>query len=302
MSKPLRWLLRITFALVAIAIVVAGLFATIVHRHLPGSDAPALPGLSQPMEVAFDARGVPTLKAANLLDASRALGLLHARERFFQMELQRRTARGELAEIFGKPALPSDELHRIYGFRQLAERTAAHMQPESAKHMQAYADGVNAWLSARQGKVALELTILGVRPRPWTPEDSIATLLLMHEDLSSSWRTEQRIDALKVTEARQHFFFPRVTDEDVLLIPDAAPQGNDAAKLFHAEHASNEKPVELTPGEEGTRPEFIGSNNWVIGGSRTKSGKPILANDPHLTLRLPNLWYAARIEWAGRFV
>jgi penicillin amidase len=302
MSKPLRWLLRITFTLVALAIVVAGVFATVVGRHLPGAEAPRLPGLSQPMEVAFDARGVPTLKAASLLDASRALGLLHARERFFQMELQRRTARGELAEIFGKAALPSDELHRIYGFRQLAEETAAHAQPSSLQHLQAYADGVNAWLSSREGKVALELTILGVKPRPWTPADSVATLLLMHEDLSSTWRTEQRIDALKITEAKRRFFFPRVTDDDVLLVPDAARQGNDPAKLFHAEHARLEQPVQLTPGEEGTRPEFIGSNNWVIGGSRTKSGKPILANDPHLALRLPNLWYTARIEWAGRFV
>jgi penicillin amidase len=304
MGKPLRWVLRVVLAVAGLAIVVIGTFVAIVHRQLPGSDAPRLPGLSQAVEVAFDARAVPTLRAANLVDSSRALGLLHARERFFQMELQRRTARGELAEVLGKAVLPLDELHRTYGFTQIAEQAAARLPPESARHLQAYSEGVNAWLEARKGRVSLELTILGIKPRPWTPADSLAVLLLMHEDLSSSWRTEQRIDALHATEAKQRFLFPRVTDEDVLLVPDAAPQSPDSAKIFHGEHAKLDlpKPIEIIPGEGGVRDETIGSNNWVIGGSRTRSGKPILANDPHLALRLPNLWYAARIEWAGRFV
>ncbi len=310
-----RWPRRLLYLLAGVAIGVAIALWFAVRRQLPGSEAPRLPGLSTSLGVDFDARAVPTLHAANLLDASRALGLLHARERFFQMELQRRTARGELAELVGKAALRLDQLHRTYGFAQVAEAAAALLPPAERQHLQAYADGVNAWLAARPRRLGLELAILRSAPRAWTPADSVATLLLMHEDLSSSWRTEQRTGALQaLTEAKRLFLFPRATDEDVLLVPDAVPvpKGGDSALLFHAEHAELQlrhlsnpiEPADSTtlPDDAGTRPAWLGSNNWVIAGSRTRSGKPILANDPHLGLRAPGLWYAARIEWAGRFV
>ena len=174
-----RWLRRIAVLLLA------GVVAAVidVRGQLPDRRTPRIPGLRAPVEVRFDDRGIPTVRARALGDAFRVEGYLQARERLFQMELARRVAGGELSELVGRVALPLDRRQRVYGFSGVAE-TAARMAPEEQRvDAQALADGINAFISSRPGRWGVEFQLLGLHPRPWTPADSIRVLLLMHQFL-----------------------------------------------------------------------------------------------------------------------
>jgi penicillin amidase len=279
----------------------------LVRRQLPDAHAPPLAGLSAPVPVDFDARAIPTVRAATLEDALRAQGYLVARERMFQLELQRRAGEGTLSEIFGEGALPLDKVHRLYGFRLVAGAAAALLPANERAQAEAYAAGINAFLESHPGRAGLELQLLGVTPRPWTVADSLLVLLLMHEDLSSSWRDELRAEAIaKLPPAERRFLMPIVTDADVLVVPDADPKPPaDAPAFFAAPHALLTPPVLPPdplglPERAGEREDGIGSNNWVIGPARSKSGKALLANDPHLHHSAPGIWYVMRLEIGGR--
>ena len=200
MRPGARWPRRLLFLASGLAAGSALALYLAVRAQEPAARAPRLP-LSAAVQVSFDARAIPTARAASFADALTVQGTLHARERFFQMELSRRAARGELAELLGAGALPVDRLHRTYGFRQVAEAAAERLVPEQRALLEAYVAGVNAWLQARPRRLGLELAILRHDPRPWTAADSLAVLLLMHEDLSTSWRTELRAETLRVIES-----------------------------------------------------------------------------------------------------
>jgi penicillin amidase len=300
---------RIVAGLVVITALAAGIALVVVRRQLPDRQAPPLPGLTAATEVDLDAREIPTVRAATLLDALRVQGYLVARERLFQMEIQRRAAEGTLAAIFGAGALPVDRMHRIYGFGAIAEAAAARLPPDQREQLDAYAAGVNAFIDGHPGRWGLELQLLGLTPRPWSAAQSLAVLLLMHEDLASTWKDELRAEALaRLPIAQQRFLMPRATDRDVLVVPDAEPRPPlDAASLFDAPHALV-APFELPrdpwglPRSAGERAESIGSNNWVVAGTRSTSGKALLANDPHLGLSAPGIWYAMRIELGTRWM
>jgi len=303
------WLRRILVALggLLLAAGIAGL--VLVRRQLPELAAPPVVGLSAAVPVDLDARGIPTVHAATLVDALRAQGYLVARERMFQLELQRRAAAGTLSEIVGPDALPLDRMHRVYGFAHVAEAAVPRLPPDQREQLEAYAAGINAFIESHPGRWGLELQLLGVIPRAWTPADSLLVLLLMYEDLTTSWRDELRSEAIaKLPAAQQRFLMPRVTDEDVLVVPDADPRPpSDATALFEQPHASWSIPplpqdtLGLPPWA-GDRPRGIGSNDWVVGPARSRSGKPLLANDPHLQLMAPGFWYEVRFELPGRWV
>jgi penicillin amidase len=301
-----RWLKRL-FGWALGLVLALGLFALgIVQRQQPGLATPPIPGLTAEVRVDLDARGVPTIRAANLRDAFRVQGYLTARERLFQMELHRRLADGRLAELFGPGALRLDRLHRVYNFTAVAEAAAAQLPPEERADLAAFADGVNAFMRERAGRLGVEFLLLGFQPAPWTPADAIKGLLLMNEDMSTSWRQELRSEALAaLPEAARRFLAPAVTDRDSLLVPDAQPGPRpDAAFLFGAtpSAARAEAPDTLGLGPEaGTRSALVGSNNWVVAGWRSASGKPLLANDPHLTLSVPSAWFPLRVELPGRW-
>jgi penicillin amidase len=305
----MRWLRRL--AALVLVVVAAGVVAgfVIVRRHLPDLQAPPLHGLSGPVAVAFDARAVPTVQAATLNDALRAQGYLVARERMFQLELQRRVASGTLSELVGAAAMPLDKIHRTYGFAHVAEEAVSGLPAEQREQLEAYAAGINAFLDAHPGRWGLELQMLGVTPRHWTPADSLLVLLLMWEDLTSSWKDELRVEMLaRLPPAQQRFLMPRITDEDVLVVPDADPHpAPDAPALFVQPHATWQVapvPPDVLglPGWAGERLAGIGSNNWVLGPSRSKSGKAMLANDPHLQLLAPGFWYEMRLEMPPHWV
>lgn len=299
----MRLLKRILLTLGALLLAAAGFLGWSIRRQLPDDAAPPIPGLTGEVRVSFDARGVPTLRAASLLDAVRVQGYLTARERLFQMELARRSADGTLAEVVGAAALPLDRRRRTFGFRQVAEAAVPLLSAAEREAAEAYAAGVNAYIQARPGRWGAEFRLLGIVPAPWTAADSLKVLLLMHEDLSSSWREELQAALLQALPAeRRALLMPRATEEDVLLVPDAAPLPVPPARLLSGPDLRTARAVLADPAFRQPFAGVAGSNNWVVSGRRSASGKPLLANDPHLGLMSPGTWYPLRIEWQGRFV
>ncbi|MFN8010253.1 MAG: penicillin acylase family protein [Holophagaceae bacterium] len=306
----MHWLKRLGAGAAVLLLLAAGGAWFAVRRQLPDEAAAPIAGLRGEVTVAVDGRGVPTLKAAELFDAFRVQGFETARERMFQMELMRRSAEGRLSELVGAGALPLDRIHRTYGFREVAAAAVPLLPAEERQALEAYAAGVNAYLASRPGRWGLEFQMLGLRPEPWTPAHSLEVLLLMHEDLSTSWKAEIQAEALKgLPEATQRFLMPVIAEGDLPLTPDLPGTVPDTAAFFGggavasspAAKAAALRDLEATQAIPTPDPELrAGSNNWVIAGSRTKSGKPILANDPHLNLGAPGIWFQVRFEVGGR--
>ncbi|HEY1332742.1 MAG TPA: penicillin acylase family protein, partial [Myxococcaceae bacterium] len=308
-----RWIRRIAVLLLVLVVAAALVLVVDVKNQLPDRTVPPLPGLSSRVEVRFDARGIPTVAARNLQDAFRVQGYLQARERLFQMELGRRLAGGELAELVGAAALPLDKKQRMYGFAHVAEEAVRIAPEEMRADAQALADGINAFIASHRGRWGVEFQMLGLEPRPWTPADSIRLLLLFHQQLSETWQEDLVNDALdKLPPARRAFLTPEVSADDVLVLPDASPPPPPSTAAFLTRGAAPapelqlprfDPPLEvlgipLEPWSSGSPPE-VGSNAWVVGGAHTARGKPILANDPHLGFAMPGTWYPLRIELVG---
>ena len=301
----MRLLKRVLLSLAALLAATAAFLGWSVLRQLPDSAAPPIPGLGAEARVTFDRRGVPTIRAATLLDAVRVQGYLAARERLFQMELLRRNAEGTLAEAVGAAALPLDRRHRTFGFRQVAEAAASRLPPAEREAAAAYAEGVNTFIRTHPGRWGIEFRLLGIAPRPWTVAATLEVLLGMHEDLSNSWREELQGALLQTLPAeRRALLMPRSDEDDVLLVADADPAPVPPTRLVPAPLLRPRTALELLsdPSFRVRQAGVVGSNNWVLAGTRTASGKPMLANDPHLGLMAPGTWYPLRIEWQGRVV
>ena len=305
-----RWIRRIALG-IAVLVLAAVLLAVVdIRGQLPDRSTPRLHGLSAPVEVRFDDRGIPTVRAQTLRDAIRVEGYLQARERLFQMELARRLAGGELSELVGEVALPLDRKQRIYGFAHVAEEAVRTAPEEQRADAQALADGVNAFIASHHGRWGVEFQLLGLEPRPWTPADCIRLLLLFHQQLSESWHADLVNEGLAaLPPARRDFLTPDVSSDDVLVLPDADPRPSPSTAAFLTRGASPASPLVLPPVDvplevlgvplepwSGGSPPDVGSNAWVIAGAHTARGKPILANDPHLGFGTPGTWYPMRIE------
>jgi len=228
----------------------------------------SLPGLQGPVTVRWDRWAVPMVEATSGRDAALALGWLHANDRLTQMELGRRAAAGRLAEIAGPAALPLDVEARRLRLRAAAQRWWEHAGEETRRWLEAYAAGVNAWIEARADDDDLPpgLRLLGLQPEPWHPVDSLSFAILMARDLSF-WDGRPEEQRLLWTRA-----FGEARAEE-LIAPGGASGGTNGAS------------------GEAVQDGPLGSNNWILGGRWTASGAPIVANDPHLPLRLPTTWY-----------
>lgn len=292
-----RTLVRLLGAILAIALVLVSLGAYLVRHNLPDRENARIPGLSAKVTVTFDDRGVALVRAANVLDAVRVQGYLTARERLFQMELQRRAAAGELSEVFGPAALPLDRIHRTYAFERVAQAAVPLLPEDERQSLLALADGINAFLAMHAGRLGVEFALLRHTPKPFTARDSLLVLLLMYEDLTSTWRRDLAREKLaRQPEGIRAFVAANVTRDDVTLVADAVPP-----VLPGLPTASASAALSSVTGVDETS-EGIGSNNWAVSGSLTKSGKPMLANDPHLGIDMPSIWLPMRLEIAGRRV
>lgn len=241
-----------------------------------------LSGLSAPVTIARDDKGVPHIRADNRQDSWFALGWVHAQDRMWQMETMRRLGSGRLAEAIGAPGLVNDRFMRTLGLRRLAERALPRLDEPTRAALTAYAAGVNAWLTSPESRLPLEFTLLGVRPEPWSPVDSLVWHKLMALQLAGNWpddiqraRLARRIDPKR--------------------IPDLFPAGSSEAAPGLSEAGWNALIAAVPP---AARPAPA-SNIWIVAGSRSASGKPILANDPHLPLTVPSPWYLATIDAPG---
>jgi penicillin amidase len=302
-----RALARIAAAAVAAVLLAGATLGVLVFRNLPDLSFPKIPGLGANVTVAFDDRGVATVTASDTGDAYRAQGYLTARERLFQMELQRRLAGGELAEIFGRAALPSDRLHRIYGFSRVAEAAVPLLPPDERADVEALTDGINAFIDSHRRRWGLEFTLLRLTPRRYTPADALRVLLMMCEELSSTWKREIAVERLLSRPSSvRRFLTSGLTADDLVLLPDAAkpelppvPGPGGAAPLS----SPRSSPLSaLGFRAAGDRDEVPGSNSWAVSGALTKSGLPILANDPHLGMSAPGIWLPMRFVIGGRLV
>ena len=253
-----------------------------------------LAGLSAPVRIERDAQGVPTITAATRVDVARATGFIHAQDRFFQMDLLRRTGAGELAEIFGAGAVPTDQSHRLHGFRRTAAKALALLPPEQRAVIDAYTAGVNAGLAALP-RTPWEYLVLRTAPQPWRAEDSLLVVYAMWFDLQDSTaKFELSLAALRQTigPGGVDFFAPRGTSWDSALDGSTFPPAPPPALRLKP---AAESAVSLARPAEETL--FPGSNCFAVAGVHTASGVALLANDMHLTLAVPHIWYRAVLAW-----
>ncbi len=289
-SKILRGLLyTLAFAVLAAIVAFQYLRSSLPQlsgsRHMTGADARRL---AAPVEVVRDRHGIPHIYAESLLDANFALGYAHAQDRLWQMEMNRHIGAGRLAELFGPASLDTDRFLRTLGIHRISAVTLGKLDSETRSLFESYAAGVNAFLAANDKPLPPEFVLLGHRPEPWSPVDSLAWLKMMAWDLNGSWRDEllhmQLAKRLTTQQIRE--FLPPYPGDAPHPLPDlGALYGSLADAATKIAAAAPEQP-----------PEGIGSNNWVVDGSRSRSGKPLLANDPHLGLTAPAVWYFAHLD------
>lgn len=317
----------------------AGLIVTLAWFGLAASaDSPAGPvtvaGLADSVSVERDTFGIPTVRATTELDAWRALGWLHATDRLWQLEFLRRIGSGRLAELFGERAYSTDLFMRALGLPRIARETAAGLPDDERAALEAYAEGVNARIRAG-GPLPPEFRILRFAPEPWTPEASLAIGLMMNLDLSD-WRNElaRHRAAVHLPADRLAWLHPPYPDWGPRTLPGAAtlPEGvvtgfelrAGASAGGSGAGAAADEPVpsasaatarsraaparsraatargEWNPLEVLAAASIrVASNAWVIGPDRTAAGHPILANDMHLSLRAPSIWYPAALHGAA---
>jgi penicillin G amidase len=311
-----RFALKALFAIVAMAAVSIVAIYAIARRSLPLLDGTVtVPGISAPVEIVRDADAIPHIFGATKRDALFGLGYVHAQDRLWQMEFQRRIGHGRLSEIFGPVAIPQDRFLRTVGFGRAARTAWSRMPAPAKEQVNAYLAGVNAFISAHHGSaLPPEFSLLRFEPEPFTGPDVVVWVKMMAWDLSANYTFEllRRELVSRVGGERAAQLMPpyptgglSILDGNLTAVAGAADQrissaGSSMSPLTGADARSWAAALSqgvpavsdflLANGREGR-----GSNNWVVDGTMSTSGKPLLANDPHLGTRLPSTWYLAHI-------
>jgi penicillin amidase len=285
-------LLGVLVVLVVLALVIGGGGVYLVRRNFPKTAGTlTVLGLQAEVRVLRDEWGVPHIYAQNNHDLFFAQGYVHAQDRMWQMEFSRRIGMGRLSEILGDSALESDKFLRTVGFARVAEQELQMMDAQTRTILQAYADGVTAYINERKGSLGIEFTLLGLTgvkfdPEPWSPVHSLTWAKVMAYDLGGNMDSEiARALLLKKygEEAVQQLLPAYRPDHPVIVPSGVAWEGVDASSLLAVLDQVNQY--------AGREVMGTGSNNWVIAGSKTTTGKPLLANDPHLGIQMPSIWY-----------
>jgi len=301
---------------------VGGWLYSVARSALPQLDGTLkVSGLSAAVTVTRDAHGAPTIEAANFDDLFFAQGYVTAEDRLFQMDGMRRYAAGELAEVLGNDYLEHDRQQRILGLRTVARKSMQMALAEDRAHFEAYSRGVNAYIESHRNRLPVEFRILRYVPQPWTPEDSAVIAAQMVEDLSNSPRhalLREKILKKLGPELTADLYVnsswrdrpptmskPTLDDQ----INGGRPEDqNDDDDENEDDSGDDNSVTEWMPHTDGSwawprmkmffdeQPLVLGSNNWVISGAHTISGKPLLSNDMHLGHQMPNLWYEAHLR------
>ena len=278
-----------------------GLAGARLHDSLPlVRGEQVLPGLAEAVRIERDALGVPVIRGRSRVDVARATGFVHAQERFFQMDLLRRRAAGELAALVGEAALPADREVRPLQLRAVARRAVASLPAEERALLAAYTDGVNAGLRALRAMPFEYLPLRG-EPRPWLGEDSLLCALTMYLTLQGELAEQESTLGLMhdlLPPALFEFLTPRGTEWDAPLrgvpFPQPAPPGPEVIDLRRQPPLLSRPSASAAPLAADERPS-LGSNNWAVDAAHSATGAAILANDMHLGLAVPNTWYRASL-------
>jgi penicillin amidase len=337
-GASLRAILRLLSWAVAIFVVAAGaVIWWFVYRPLPQlQGTSSLPGLQKDVIVERDRWGVPHVRAASVEDLVEAQGYVMAQDRLWQMDLLRRVSRGQLSEILGPATLKIDKEFRTLGFGRAAERDLAAMDPAVRAVFEAYARGVNHFIEQRRRQLPLEFNLLKYEPAPWQPSDSLVIAGYMYRTLTKTW--EKELNRAKVTQrvgwerARDLFSQDAAMDHFVVGDPNVS---NDGSQRSRADSDDQDDDDDMEPdgvlkagvcgSEDSASPEEfpdltsalahtmrgsladareeirygLGSNDWVVSGAHTATGKPLLANDTHLELSIPPIWYELHLTAPG---
>ncbi len=311
MGRLLRVLLAVFLVLV---LVVAGALVAAIGGPYPDVDGEVvLEGLTAPVEVVRDELGIPHVYASTTADLVFAEGYVHAQDRFWQMDAWRAVSGGRLAERFGDDQLPADRFLRTLGWHVVAAAEYELLEPDDRALLDAYTAGVNAWLAgtgtfSRSLEHTLVRVLSGYEPEPWTGVDSLAFLKVLAWDLRSNLDEEierATLDQAVGAEVTDTLFPPYRPGAPWILRDDEWQVPTDLAARLPAPAAAALAPlledvaaqVALVDAALG-RPDGVdlGSNSWVLAGSRTASGAPLLANDPHLSIQMPSIWYAVGLH------
>jgi penicillin G amidase len=321
-AKHRRIILRIVVTLITL-VIVGSAIAFVTARHwvnqamhdaLPQLDgAIIIPGLSAPVTIQRDAHGVPHLRAASLDDLLLAQGFVTAQDRLWQMDTLRRHASGTLAEVLGPSLLAHDRLQRTLQLRAAADRAIATLPPDQLHLLEQYAAGANAAMALQRAHLPLEFRLLRYEPAAWTPRDTLLIGLVMFQDLTTSFPSELNREAL-TARLPQHLIgdlYPVVTWRDhppaQAIVDLTAPQKDipdvplDESQTKLTKPSLSTSPQDLLALQQTLRNPvcegcLAGSNNWVVSGVHTATGKPILSNDMHLAHSVPGVWYQADLE------
>jgi penicillin G amidase len=333
----LRAILRVVFWVIGIVVVVGGAFIWwLVYRPLPQLDGSAvLPGLQNEATVERDRWGVPHIRASSAEDLAEAQGYVMAQDRLWQMDLLRRVGRGQLSEILGKTTLAIDKDFRTLGFSRVAERELGVMDKDSRALIEAYARGVNRFIEQHSKQLPLEFTLLGYRPQPWQVTDGLVISGYMYRTLTNKWPEEfdrAKVEARVGLDRAKELFSPEASLDHVVIGDPNVPNDGSQRTRVHSDRDDEdddtepEKVLKASAGVDGEDsasrfPDLtsalakdvrdslldiqqeirhgLGSNNWVVNGAHTASGKPLLANDTHLELNLPPIWYEIHLTAPG---
>ncbi|TDD01825.1 penicillin acylase family protein [Nonomuraea deserti] len=314
MPWPLRWFARVLTVLLSLALVLAGVLVVTVRTSFPQVDGSLrLPGLSGNVEIYRDKSGIPHIYADSAADLFMAQGFVHAQDRFFEMDFRRHMTAGRLSELFGAATLKTDKALRTMGWRRVAEQELGGLAQETRANLNAYAKGVNTWLAANPNASdrSLEYSVLKLQngayqPEKWTAADSVAWLKAMAWDLRSN--VESEIDrALALTKLPKervdqlHPGYPYDRHSPIVtqgalakgrFDQEAEPRRRAGRLLTQAAEALDAVPDTMSTEDR----EGVGSNSWVVSGANTATGKPLLANDPHLAPQMPSVWYQAGLH------
>lgn len=302
---PLILALRLLTVFALLLVAVAGLLYLMFRASLPKLEGEVrVPGLWAPVLVERDARGIPAIRAENREDLSRAIGFLHGQERFFRMDLQRRAGVGELSELFGERALDFDRSRRMLAGPSAVNEAFSRLPAKEKRLLQAYAEGVNAGLESL-GSRPPEYWVLRKRPRPWRAEDSLAVALAMYHTLQyGAGEVALRQEAVRrrlptevaafLESAPARFEAPLAGE-----VPSRPPLPVAAWAEALRDLEDKEKNGEVASWPGAGTGGVPGSNAWAAGPEHTANGRTLLANDPHLGLSVPNIWYRASFHYLG---
>jgi penicillin amidase len=324
----MRRLARVVVLVLAALLVATAVGALWARGQLRGSlplldGEQQLPGLSAPVEIGRDGLGIPTVSGATRVDVGRATGFLHAQDRFFQMDLARRRAAGELAALVGPRAVPLDREIRLHRFRAEAHRAVSLLGARDLALLEAYTQGVNAGLRA-MSTPPFEYLLLRQSPLPWVPEDSLLVVLSMFVTLQDSdGGYEATLATMRdmLPEAMVDFLTPRGSEWDSPLVGDAfVPPPIPGANVYNLRAIRGRRrprpplgpsasgpepaPLDLLPWVTRLRDDpreapAVGSNNFAVSGDLAADGGALVANDMHLSIHVPNIWYRASLKWSA---